>query len=44
MTTTSDLITDLFCQVDDRMRGIPKHPKTRLCVVCLISWIQALFW
>jgi len=30
MTTTSDLITDLFCQVDDRMRGIPKHPKARL--------------
>jgi hypothetical protein len=28
--TTSDLITDLFCQVDDRMRGIPKHPKARL--------------
>ena len=30
MTTTSDLITDLFCQVDDRMRGIPKHPEARL--------------
>src|SRR5437867_13286894 len=30
MTTTSDLITDLFCRVDDRMRGIPKHPEARL--------------
>jgi hypothetical protein len=30
MTTTSELITDLFCQVDDRMRGIPQHPEARL--------------
>jgi hypothetical protein len=30
MTTTSDLITDLFCRVDDRMRGIPKHPEAHL--------------
>src|SRR4029450_6961039 len=27
MTTTIDLITDLFCRVDDRMRDIPKHPE-----------------
>ena len=30
MTTTIDLITDLFCRVDDRMRDIPKHPEAHL--------------
>ena len=30
MTTTIDLITDLFCRVDDRMRGIPTHPEAHL--------------
>ena len=30
MTATIDLITDLFCRVDDRMRGIPKHPEAHL--------------
>ena len=28
--TTIDLITALFCRVDDRMRGIPKHPHATL--------------
>jgi hypothetical protein len=27
---TIDLITALFCRVDDRMRGIPKHPRATL--------------
>ena len=28
--TTIDFITDLFCQVDDHMPGIPKHPHATL--------------
>src|SRR5207302_9747604 len=28
--TTMDFITALFCQVDDQMVGIPKHPDARL--------------
>jgi hypothetical protein len=28
--TTIDFITELFCQVDDRMKGLPKHPQSRL--------------
>ena len=28
--TTIDFITDLFCQVDDQMPGIPKHPHATL--------------
>jgi hypothetical protein len=27
MTTTSDFITALFCQVDDQLSGLPKHPE-----------------
>jgi hypothetical protein len=27
---TIDVITALFCRVDDRMRGIPKHPHAPL--------------
>ena len=25
--TTIDLITDLFCRIDDRMKALPKHPQ-----------------
>ena len=28
--TTVDLITELFCQVDDRLRGLSKHPQAGL--------------
>ena len=28
--TTLDFITALFCQVDEQMRAIPKHPDARL--------------
>ena len=28
--TTKDFITELFCQVDDQMEGVPKHPQARL--------------
>ena len=28
--TTEDFITELFCQVDDQMREVPKHPQARL--------------
>ena len=28
--TTIDFITNLFCRVDDRMRGVAKHPQARL--------------
>src|SRR5215475_8632858 len=30
MTTTIELITALFCQVDDQLSGLPKHPEARL--------------
>src|SRR2546427_10974116 len=30
MTTTIDFITALFCQVDDHLSGLPKHPEARL--------------
>src|SRR4029434_3928566 len=30
MTTTIDLITALFCQVDDQLAGLPKHPEAHL--------------
>src|SRR5215470_17380218 len=30
MPTTIDCITALFCQVDDQLTGLPKHPETRL--------------
>src|SRR6266571_9441931 len=30
MTTTIDFITTLFCQVDDQLTGLPKHPEARL--------------
>ena len=26
MTTTIEFITALFCQVDDQLSGLPKHP------------------
>ena len=28
--TTLDFITDLFCQVDDHLSGLPKHPAAPL--------------
>ena len=28
--TTIDLITDLFCRIDDRMQSLPKHPQATL--------------
>src|SRR6266516_2213968 len=30
MTTTIDFITALFCQVDDHLPGLPKHPEAHL--------------
>jgi hypothetical protein len=30
MTTTSEFITALFCQVDDQLAGLPTHPEARL--------------
>src|SRR5882672_12682968 len=30
MTTTIDCITALFCEVDDHLAGLPKHPDARL--------------
>src|SRR5438552_17868506 len=30
MTTTIEFITALFCQVDDHLPAIPKHPEARL--------------
>src|SRR5262249_13887511 len=30
MTTTMDFITALFCQVDDQLSGLPKHPEAHL--------------
>ena len=30
MTTTSDFITALFCQVADQLSGRPKHPEAHL--------------
>src|SRR5436309_12067034 len=30
MTTTIDFITALFCQVDDHLPAIPKHPEAHL--------------
>ncbi|HRC70880.1 MAG TPA: hypothetical protein PLS42_14650 [Candidatus Competibacter denitrificans] len=28
--TTIDVITDLFCRIDDRMRALPKHSQVVL--------------
>ena len=28
--TTQDFITELFCQVDDQMRDVPKHSQALL--------------
>jgi hypothetical protein len=28
--TTIDVIAELFCQVDDAMPGVPKHPQASL--------------
>jgi len=30
MTTTTEFITALFCQVDDQLAGLPKHPEAHL--------------
>ena len=30
MTTTIEFITALFCQVDDHLAGLPKHPAAQL--------------
>src|SRR4029450_6412220 len=30
MTTTIEFITALFCQVDDYLAGLPKHPEAHL--------------
>src|SRR5712691_9624635 len=30
MLTTIDFITTLFCQVDDHLSGLPKHPEAHL--------------
>ena len=30
MTPTIDFITALFCQVDDHLAGLPKHPEAHL--------------
>jgi hypothetical protein len=28
--TTEDFIIELFCRIDDQMKGIPKHPQANL--------------
>ena len=30
MTTTDEFITALFCQVDDQLSSLPKHPEAHL--------------
>jgi hypothetical protein len=44
MTTTIDFITALFCQVDDHLSGLPKHPEARLwpSEVVTLGLLQAL--
>lgn len=39
---TEDIITQLFCQVDDRMKGVKKHPDSTLYPSELVT-IGALF-
>jgi hypothetical protein len=36
--TTIEFITALFCQVDDQMPGISKHPDARLWPVRWSPW------
>src|SRR5437867_12993908 len=37
---TLDFITALFCQVDDHLPGIPKHPHANLCPSEIVSlWL-----
>jgi len=42
--TTVDFITELFCQVDDRLRGLSKHPQACLwpSEVVTLAMLQAL--
>ena len=42
--TTVDFITELFCQVDDRLRGLSKHPQACLwpSEVVTLAVLQAL--
>ena len=42
--TTTDFIMTLFCQVDDHMPGIPKHPHATLwpSEVVTLGLLQAL--
>jgi len=36
--TTHDFITALFCQVDDQLPAIPKHPEAHLCPARSSPW------
>jgi hypothetical protein len=42
--TSEDFITELFCRVDDCMRGVPKHPQAQLwpSEVVTLAMLQAL--
>ena len=42
--TTVDFITELFCQVDDRLKAVPKHPQAGLwpSEVVTLAMLQAL--
>jgi len=42
--TTMDVIIALFCQVDDHMQGLPKHPQATLwpSEVVTLGLLQAL--
>jgi hypothetical protein len=44
MTTTIEFITALFCQVDDQLSGLPKHPEAHLwpSEVVTLGLLQAL--
>jgi hypothetical protein len=44
MTTTIEFITALFCQVDDQLAGLPKHPEAHLwpSEVVILGLLHAL--
>src|SRR4029450_4318848 len=38
MSTTIEFITALFCQVDDHLSGLPKHPEAHLWPRGVVTW------
>lgn len=36
--TTEDFITELFCRVDDQMKGEPRHPQALLHPSEVATW------